>query len=189
MEPCSDHGQITAMIPEPAFLLVGIVVFFIHDNQTQILKRGKDCRPGTDSHHGLLSQDSHPLVKTLSQAKAAVEQGDALTEACPKEPFHLGNERNFRHEYKGLLFFLESSLHSPHIDLCLATGGNTVKKIGLKSLAKGVQHTPDNRRLVPGQDWSTSVRFDRFAKRVSIDVSMNHSQEPCVGHLLDEWPC
>src|SRR2546421_302915 len=63
----AHHCDIASLIARGLFLLVGGIVFFIHDDEREVFRfdRSKNCGAGPDNDAGLAAADAVPLLGTL----------------------------------------------------------------------------------------------------------------------------
>ena len=68
-------------------LFVGSFVFFVNNDQAQIIKRQKRCRPGPQHHFVLIIQHLLPNLNTFVIIKPRVVNANICTEIHPEPAF------------------------------------------------------------------------------------------------------
>src|SRR5438876_7562029 len=121
------------MIARSFLLLVGMLVFLVHNDEAERIDRREDRRARADDDAGTALADLVPLVMPLAGGKMAVQDGDQRLQLPGTEPGleafnRLGRQRNFRHEHNGPLALLERVGDGLEIDFRLAAAGGAVKE-------------------------------------------------------------
>src|SRR6185295_5525439 len=74
-------GYVAAVIARRLLLLVTLVVFFVYDNQPQILDGRENAGPGRYDHGCLARATASPLLSALGVLKSRVQDGDLFAES------------------------------------------------------------------------------------------------------------
>jgi hypothetical protein len=72
----SNDGDVARLVSGHLLLLVGGLVFFIDDDESEVGERGEDCAPCPDDDTGFPGSDAVPFVVAFSVGEVAVEDGD-----------------------------------------------------------------------------------------------------------------
>ena len=89
--------HIPGVIPGRIFRLVAALLFFIHDNETQVFQRRENRRAGTQHHPDLSPSDAFPLVIALCHMEGAMEHGHIAAEVRGELPHHLRRQYDLWH--------------------------------------------------------------------------------------------
>ena len=81
----ANDGHVAAVISRSLFLLVGRVVLFVHDDETEAGERGKHRGAGTDHDVNVSASDAVPLIVTLAVGEGAVLNRHPLAERPAEE--------------------------------------------------------------------------------------------------------
>src|SRR6185312_16201235 len=115
------------MIARRRFLLEGVFVLFVDDDQTQLAGRCEDGAAGPDDDLNLSGGDAPPVSAALRVGQVAVEYRDVAAPAA--EPLdRLRRQRDFRDENDGFLPALDDVFNSPQVDFGFAAAGDSVKQ-------------------------------------------------------------
>ena len=145
---CTPDRQIPCRITQAFLLLVGRIVFFIHDNQAQ---PGSWCQHGhTCSQNDTrpASQDRQPVPQPFRFRQTAVQCHDAfLRETLPDRLFQLGRQVDLGNhdQYLRICFSPQKRLDRMQIDFRLAAAGHAIKDIRRKPVG---MHDGVNRLLL-----------------------------------------
>ena len=121
-----SHG----MIERRLGLIVGRVVAFICNDQTEIGKRRKQCTAGTDDQLQRTTARPPPGIVSLPLRKLRMDDTDLARKAAQKAADRLRRKGNFWHQNNGLPAELDSFLRGAQIDLGLARAGNPSEEKG-----------------------------------------------------------
>src|SRR5262245_60313791 len=92
------------MVTRRLFLLVGILVLFIDDDETEIRARSEDCGPRADDSTGPALSNFMPFIMPLTFAEMGMKDGNFMlgTGEARLEPLdRLRCEGDFRYEHDG----------------------------------------------------------------------------------------
>src|ERR1041385_5172785 len=81
----AHNGHVPSVISRGFLLLVGVLVFFVDDDQTQRLDRSEDRRARADSDTGASLANFVPFIMALARGKMAVKNGDQGTQRAGAE--------------------------------------------------------------------------------------------------------
>jgi len=105
-----------------------MIVFFIHDNQFQAGKRGKEGGSGADDQLDVSVTNPAPLVITDPFRNAAVNDGDPLRVEPSGDPRNeLRRQRYFRHEINRRPALFKRPGDRGKIDLGFSAAGDAVE--------------------------------------------------------------
>ena len=123
------------MVAGRLLLLVGVLVFLVHDDQAERLDRRKDGRARADDNARAALANLVPLVMPLAGGQMAVQHRHQRLQRAGAEPRlealdGLRRERNFRHEHDRAFALLQGVGDGLQIDLRLAAAGDAVEEEG-----------------------------------------------------------
>ena len=121
-------GDIPCVIAGRIFGFVGALLLLVQDDQPQVLQRGEHRRPGTQHDVCLSPADALPLVVSLRQPQAAVQQGHLIPEIGGKPGHHLGRQGDFRHQDHHGPALGQQGLGQADIHQGLAAAGDPLQK-------------------------------------------------------------
>ena len=98
----ADDGHVAAVIARCFLLFVAAIVFFIDDNEAEILNRGEDTGASAHDDASLAVTDATPLVGTFGISKGGVKNGYLFAEAMEELAGNGGSERDFRDQQQGV---------------------------------------------------------------------------------------
>ena len=101
--PRAHHRHVAPVIPRALLLLVGPVVFFVHDHEAKRSNGREHCRPRADDDVDVSAADAMPLVVALAVGKAAVLDRHASAERALERGGDRRRQRDFRHEQRARL--------------------------------------------------------------------------------------
>ena len=111
------------MVSGAVLLFIRGIVLLVHDDEAQILNRGKHGRAGAYGNAGLAAVNGVPFIESLAVAHCAVENGHvafAAGKAALESRHCLRGERYFRHQDEDSLTLDQRMARSLQIHLCLA---------------------------------------------------------------------
>ena len=131
----AHHRHIARVVTGGFLLLVGMLVFLIHNDQAERLDGSEDGRTRADHDAGAALADLVPLIVSLTGAEVRVEHGDlrlqrAVAEARLEALHGLRRERDFRHEHHRAFALRERVGDGLEIHLRLAGAGDAVEEEG-----------------------------------------------------------
>ena len=126
------HDRYVArVIARRFFLLVSRLVFFIDNDESELLQWGKDRAARTDHDPRASGMDLVPFIVALAFGQMTVQNGNDFVQ-LGKTAFEaldcLGGERNFRDENDRTFAALERSPDRLQIDFGFATAGDAVQQ-------------------------------------------------------------
>ena len=129
--------NIAAMVGRLVLLFVGAVLFLIHHDEPQGLKRQEYGRAGSD-HNPCPALSHHPVLFVfLLRVETAVINRKGIAEPA-RHPFdHLRRQGDFGNQDQYLLSLLQSFFCHMQIDFRLSASGHAMKQ---KHLARILQH-------------------------------------------------
>ncbi len=146
--PAADHGDVAAVIPRQVVLLVRPVVLFVDDDESDVLERREDRRPGAHHDRDVAAANAVPLIVTLAVGQAAVLNGDLCSEARTKEARERGRQRDLGREDQNAPAGRHDERREPEVQLGLAASGHAVEQNGPKpSRGRRLLQTPERRGL------------------------------------------
>ena len=169
------------MVAQAVVLLVGRLVFLVHDDQTHLLQRRKHRRTRTEHHPGLAAEHALPLVEPLAVSQAAVQHGQQVAEATVEMGFELRGQGDLRHEHKRGLPLVEAVAHSLQVDLGLAAAGHAMEQEGGKGLrGDGRQQETEHLLLLAGQALGRGAPGRRLAEGVAVNALRLFDEQTAV---------
>ena len=94
-------GDLMRRVARRGFALVGVLLFFIQNDEPDVLQRRKDRAAGADDDIGVAALDHPPLQKALGVVEGRVLHGQTAAEHRLEAADHLRRQANFRHKHKG----------------------------------------------------------------------------------------
>ena len=140
--------DVARVVARRAFLLVGVLVLFVDDDQAQPLHRAE--QRAARAHHDALFAlaDRLPLIEALRSRHARMHDGDRMPEAPLEARDRLRGERYLRHEDKGSAPLLQTCANGAKIYLGLARSGHAVNEGHLSAAAvEAFRHKREGLRL------------------------------------------
>ena len=127
LEGRAQHRDIAAVIARHVFLLVGVFMLLIHEDQPEIRQRREHggARADHDARHALA--DAVPLVETLALGEIRVQHGHLVLhrgEAGLETADRLRCEGNLRHQHEHGFPAIQHVPRGLQIDLGLAGTGD-----------------------------------------------------------------
>ena len=124
------------MIAGRLLLLVGMLVFLVHDDEAQRVHRRENGRARADDDACAALANLVPFIMALAGGQMAVQHRDEGLQGPGTEPrfkplHRLRRERNLRHQHDGAFALLERVGDSLQIDLSFAAAGDAVEKEGV----------------------------------------------------------
>ena len=80
MDPRHRTGNNARLITRRFVLFIGSVLFFVHNDETNICRRSKERRAGADNHPRFPAANAKKSVVTLGNGQAAVDDDDVVRE-------------------------------------------------------------------------------------------------------------
>ena len=62
----AEDCDVAGVVAGGGFLFVGVFVFFVYDDDAEVLERGEDGGAGTDDDAGFAFADAVPFIESLS---------------------------------------------------------------------------------------------------------------------------
>src|SRR4030065_2251250 len=109
-------------------------MFFIHNNDSNIFKGGKDGSPRPHSNLPLSLQDSPPLIITLSPSKPAMKESQVFSETILESGKKLRRQGYLRNKDNCLSSLSQHLFNGSKINLGLPASCHTIKQKGRKPL-------------------------------------------------------
>ena len=171
-------------------LLIGRVLFFVDDDQTQVFQRREDCGARSDYYRCKAGSDPVPLIVPLPQRHGAVQKRDTVRKMRNGNPAQQRSQADLRNQQHGRIIGLQRLTDKPQIDFGLATA-----RAGCHDEwpGRGSEQPLDRlrlvlpRALVPGPalhhasqpriDWELSPPFSRPEGPVGLEERLL-SEEP-----------
>ena len=134
----ADDGEVARVIARRFLLLVGVLMFFVHNDEAEGIDRGKNCGARTDDNASAALANLVPFVVALAGGEMAVQDGDErLQRPRAKASFEaldsLGRERDFGDEDDGALALFESVGNGLKVNFGFAAAGDSVEEEGASS--------------------------------------------------------
>ena len=169
------------MVAQAVVLLVGWLVFLVHDDQTHLFQRREHRRTRTEHHPGLAAEHALPLVEPLAVSQTAVQHGQQVAEAAVKMGFELRGQGDLRHEHERGLPLVEAVAHRLQVDLGLAAAGHAMEQEGGKGLrGDGRQQETEHLLLLAGQALGRGAPGRRLAEGVAVNALRLFDEQPAV---------
>ena len=122
----AHHRHVARVIVNAVFLLVGLVVLFIDDDQAEIGKGQKQGRTRADNGLHFVICNGAPRARAFARRKLRVPFRRAHAEAFRETIEELRGERDFRHQDQHLLAAPDRLGHGLKIDFGLSRAGDAV---------------------------------------------------------------
>ena len=149
IQPCHLQRRFPGMVLWRAFTLIAVLLFLIHDDQSQIGKRCEKSRSGTYDHIDLSGLGTFTLIILFPRRQGGIHHADPVSEPLVKPKQRLIRQCDLRDQYDGLP---PSFYHLPdqlHIHFRFSASGNPVDQIRLSvSGVKIFQYLRDNSFLL-----------------------------------------
>ena len=128
----AHNGHVARVVARRFLLLVGVLVFLVHDDQAERLHRREDGRARADDDPRAALANLVPLVVPLAGGQMAVQHRDQRLQRAGTEPRlealdRLRRERDLRHEDDRALALFQRVGDGLQIDLRLAAAGDAVE--------------------------------------------------------------
>ena len=166
----AHDGHVARVVARRFLLLVGVLVFLVHDDEPERFDRREDGRARADDDAGAALADLVPFVVAFAGGQMAVQHGDerlqrAGAEARLEPLDGLRRERDFRHEHDGALALFERVGDGLQINLGLAAAGDAVQEKGADGVLPGsrVSRVKRRRRTRRDADCRCCVERPRLA--------------------------
>ena len=127
MMSSSLQSDIATMIAWRGILLIAGIVLFIHDDDTQIIKRHKNRTACTDHDLHLMPADKLILLVFLLCIQSGMIDCHMPSKACRYPLYHLWSQRDFRYQNQNLLSLLHDRPCQLQKHLCFPTAGRTMQ--------------------------------------------------------------
>ena len=118
----------TCVIARRLILFVGRILFFIDNDETQVLQWGKNRRARADHYLGPAFANAVPLVKPFSGRHAAMEKRHLVRKPRHNQPAEKRRQPYFRHQEKGGPSQLQHFRDQPEINFGFAASGHSVNQ-------------------------------------------------------------
>ena len=133
LDLAAHNGHVPRVIARRLFLLVGVLVLFVHDDQPQRIDRRENGRAGADDDAGASLADFMPFIVALAGRQMAVQHRHHRAQRAGTEPGlepldRLRGQRNLRHQDDAALAALQCVGQGLQIDLRLAAAGHPVQQ-------------------------------------------------------------
>ena len=109
-----------------------MLLLFVNDDKSQILKGREHCGPCTDDHPHAAASDALPLIVPLAHGQGRVQDGDTVAEIAGKGLQHLRRQRDLRHQKNGGFSLPQDLVDEADIDRRLPTAGNAEQQRSLR---------------------------------------------------------
>ena len=123
-----EDGHLTGTVAGGILRLIGALLLFIQNYDTQIPAGCKHGGAGTHHHLGLSLPDLPPLVVPVPGRQAAVKQRHMLAKMGRQKAEELGCQGNLRHQQKGLFSHLQAPGNELQIHRRLSAAGDAVQQ-------------------------------------------------------------
>ena len=132
---CAHDGDIARVVAGGFLLLVGVLVFLIHNDESKRINGRKDGGARPDDDAGAALPYLVPFIMALARGEMAVQHGDerlqrAGAEAGLEAFDGLRREGNLRHEHDGALPLPQRVRNGLEVYLRLARAGDAVQEEG-----------------------------------------------------------
>jgi hypothetical protein len=124
----ADDRHVASVVAWDLFLLVGTVVLFVDDDESNPLQ-GREHRGSRADHDvHVAAADAVPLIVALAVGEAAVLDSDAVAEGVAEERGDRRRQRDFRHEHQHAAAGVASRRREAEVDFGFAAAGDAVQK-------------------------------------------------------------
>lgn len=139
-----DEGHVARVVAWRFALFKGRVMFFVDDDEAQVLDGGEECATRSDDDAQSSVSDSRPGIEPFFFAQGAMEDGDVVSEASPEDGAELGCQRDFGKDEDASFIFFARIFDGLEIDLGFAASGNAEEQESSESLVgvNGVDGLP-----------------------------------------------
>ncbi len=145
-------GHRAGVVAGIALVLVGGLVFLVHDDQADVAQRREYGRARSHAHPCLATAQAVPLVVALALAQGRVHHGHDVAEPGLEAPHGLGRERDLGHEHDRPAPRRQRRLHRPQVHLGLARAGHAMKQeLAVTGGGQGRQDRVQGRLLIGRQ--------------------------------------
>ena len=103
-------------------------MFFIHDDEAQVRRRGEDGGTGSDGYPHVAARQAAPFVEPFTPGKPAVEHRECGGEARGEALHELRGQGDFRNQDDGRPALLKDRGDRPHVDFGLAAARHSVQQ-------------------------------------------------------------
>ena len=124
----AHDGNVAGVVARRFFLLVGGVLLFVDDDQSEIGHRREDCRARADHHARVAALDAMPLLGAFFVGERGVQDGDFVAENLMQVGGDGGREADFRDEEDGGASGFEHSAHAGQVHRGLSGAGDAVEE-------------------------------------------------------------
>ena len=134
-ETGAHHRDVPSLIAGSLVaLFVGAVVFFVDDDEAEILDRAEDRGAGSDDELHFSLAEIFPRRRPFSEAAPVVENGDFLGEAGAEPLDRLRRQRDLGDEEDRAFSLLERRRDRLQIDLRFAASRDAINQVGRKGI-------------------------------------------------------
>ena len=137
--PAAHNGHVAGMVARRFLLLVGVLVFLVHDDEAERLDRRKNRRTGANDDAGTALADFVPFVMAFAGGQMRMQDRHERLQSAGTEPRlesldRLRCERDFRHKHNRTLASFERVGEGLEVDFRLARAGDSMKQENLRWL-------------------------------------------------------
>ena len=127
---CQYDGSAAGMVTgHGILLLVGCLMFFVNNDESEALERQEDRTTGAKDHIvGILGKLLLPNLDTFGISIFRMVDAQTVTKDTLETIHHLNSKRNLGQKIEHLLFLVEGLLDEVDIDFRLTAGRDTVKQ-------------------------------------------------------------
>ena len=143
-------GHLLGRIPGALLRAVGVLLFLVQNDESQILTGGEDRRAGAHGDLCIAVFQPLPLVRPLAGSQGAVEQRHLIAEMGRQNTQKLGRQGDLRHQEHGTLARFQAIFDQFQIDGGLSRAGDAVQQrhAGLFPVRLGPQSVKSSLLLV-----------------------------------------
>ena len=120
--------HVARMVARCALGFVGILLLLVDNEQAEVLHGRKDGAARADDDARKAGADALPLIITLRERKAAVQDSDRITEVRRKRLDHLRRQRDLGHKHAGRTAGRQHAFNRREVDLSFAGTGDAIDK-------------------------------------------------------------
>ena len=169
-------------------------MFFIDDDETDMLKRRKNGGSRTDHHAHIAAPNAPPLVKTFARRQPRMENRRVFAKPRPKPHDHLRCKRNFRNKYDRRLAQLRRLTNGADKDLRLSASRHAVKKEAAFPLLNCREEFRQHIFLLAGQLWILlrellhgAIGIAQFFPLFQLDKAHLHERVDRIAAIADRF--
>ena len=131
----AHDGHVARVIARRFLLLVGVLVFLVHDDEAERFDRRKNRRARADDDARAALANLVPFIVAFAGGKMRMQHRDERLQFSGTEPRlesfdGLRRQRNFRHEHDGAFALFQRVREGLQINFRFAGAGDAVKKKG-----------------------------------------------------------